>query len=228
MFGICYRLYWKQRDTSALIYYNKEWPQNTTRIQSGHMEWNSSNGQTHLATSFTISIHLLLALSKLQNGNRNSQNSFNCSDRNSIYNMILTLLAVHKAIIDRLSYIIMPITIFGGFDPKKCLTECVDAFRDLFCLNKINKWLSVWVSPNVGWYHRNEVTNSKETSAKISVSVTIFVTVPLIVAKTVKSGFLNYFSLLACHQALVYIVWNWCLIVKRSVPKFQSWSQFYE
>ena len=37
-----------------------------------------------------------------------------------------------KAIIDRLSYISMDITILGGFDPTKCLTECVDAFDDLF------------------------------------------------------------------------------------------------
>ena len=44
-----------------------------------------------------------------------------------------------------------------------------------------------WESPNVGQYHMNKLPNSKETSAKISVAVTIFVTVSLIVAKSVKS-----------------------------------------
>ena len=45
-----------------------------------------------------------------------------------------------------------------------------------------------WESPNVGQYHMNELPNSKETSAKISVAVTIFVTVSLIVANAVKNG----------------------------------------
>ena len=29
--------------------------------------------------------------------------------------------------------LLMPITISGGFDPKKCLNECEDEFDDLFC-----------------------------------------------------------------------------------------------
>ena len=44
------------------------------------------------------------------------------------------------------------------------------------------------MSPNIGQYHMNKLPNSKETSAKISVLVTIFVTVSLIVAKAVGSG----------------------------------------
>ena len=92
-----------------------------------------------------------------------------------------------KAILDRLSYINMAITILGGFDPTKCLTECVDAFSDLFCKNKISEWLSVGTSPNIGLYHMNKLPNTKETSAKISVLVTIFVRVPLILAKVVRS-----------------------------------------
>ena len=44
------------------------------------------------------------------------------------------------------------------------------------------------MSPNVGQYHMKQVPNSKETSAKISDLVTIFDTVPLIVAKAVRSG----------------------------------------
>ena len=50
--------------------------------------------------------------------------------------MMLTLMDVVKAIINRLSYISMPIIIFGGFDPQKCLTQCVHGFGDLFCRNK--------------------------------------------------------------------------------------------
>ena len=44
------------------------------------------------------------------------------------------------------------------------------------------------MSPRVGLYLLKLVPNSKETSAKISVLVTIFYTVPLIAAKAVRSG----------------------------------------
>ena len=40
----------------------------------------------------------------------------------SFYSLLL------KSIIDWLSYNSILITIFGGFDPKKCMTECVVAF----------------------------------------------------------------------------------------------------
>ena len=44
------------------------------------------------------------------------------------------------------------------------------------------------MSPNIGKYHMKALPNSKETSTKISVLVTIFVTAPLILAKAVRSG----------------------------------------
>ena len=90
------------------------------------MEYNISHGQRHPATAFTISIHLLLALSKYIIFTiilKIARYSFNSSDRNSFYNMMLSLMDVNKAIIDRLSYIIMPITISGSFDPNMCMTE---------------------------------------------------------------------------------------------------------
>ena len=52
------------REHRALFNYNKEWSQDTTRIQSGHIVWNNSLGQCHLALAFTISIHLTQYLFK--------------------------------------------------------------------------------------------------------------------------------------------------------------------
>ena len=49
------------------------------------------------------------------------------------------------------------------------------------------------MSPNIGQYHMNELSNSKETSAKISVQVTVFVTVSLIKANAVKNGLSKLF-----------------------------------
>ena len=46
------------------------------------------------------------------------------------------MITVLEFVIDRLSYISMLITLFGGFDPKKCLTECVDGFNNLFWVDK--------------------------------------------------------------------------------------------
>ena len=84
--------------------------------------------------------------------------------------------------------------------PQKYLTECADALYNLFSKNIINKLFSVMTSPNIGQYLMWLAINNKETSAKISVLVTIFVMQMLIVAKFVKSGPTKLSMKFACHQ----------------------------
>ena len=55
------------------------------------------------------------------------------------------------------------------------------------------KWLWVGVSPNIGRYRMSDLPNNKETSAKISVLVTSFVPITLIVANAVKNGLSKLF-----------------------------------
>ena len=56
------------------------------------------------------------------------------------------------------------------------------------------------MSPNSDQYDMKLVHNNVETTAKNSVSVTIFAIQSLIVAKLIKSGPSKLFSSLACHQ----------------------------
>ena len=92
---------------------------------------------------------------KLSNLQWISQNSsvFVISNRSSFYTVMFTFGLLKEVKIDRLSNISILITIFSSYDPKKCLTECVDAFNDLFFWTEINKWLLVGMSPNIGKYH---------------------------------------------------------------------------
>ena len=92
---------------------------------------------------------------KLSNLQWISQNSsvFVISNRSSFYTVMFTFGLLKEVKIDWLSNISILITIFSSYDPKKCLTECVDAFNDLFFWTEINKWLLVGMSPNIGKYH---------------------------------------------------------------------------
>ena len=70
-----------------------------------------------------------------------------------------------------------------------------------------------WESPNVGQYHMNKLPNNKETSAKISVAVTIFV--------TVKLAHVNFLS------KICYVTTN-LLIFRKTAPlkfiRLLKWS----
>ena len=109
--------------------------------------------------------------------------------------MMLTLMDVVKAIINRLSYISMPIIIFGGFDPQKCLTQCVHGFGDLFCRNKKEVIMSWGVTKHWSVSYERATQQQRDQCQNFSLG---FVTIPLIVANQ-KMSFLNYLSLLACH-----------------------------
>ena len=106
--------------------------------------------------------------------------------------MMLTLMDVVKAIINRLSYIGMPIIIFGGFDPQKCLTQCVHGFGDLFSRNKKEVIMSWGVTKHWSVSYEQATQQQRDQCQNFSLGHR-FVTIPLIVANAVKNGLSKLF-----------------------------------